>query len=51
MEYCPPSQYLLPVLENDRGLLEADWVDGEQDAWQVGAHDPVRVLGPGGILL
>uniref|UniRef100_A0A3B3R014 Leucine rich repeat and sterile alpha motif containing 1 n=1 Tax=Paramormyrops kingsleyae TaxID=1676925 RepID=A0A3B3R014_9TELE len=34
VEYCPPSQYLLPVLENDRGLLEDDCVDGEQDAWQ-----------------
>uniref|UniRef100_A0A8C9VV32 Leucine rich repeat and sterile alpha motif containing 1 n=1 Tax=Scleropages formosus TaxID=113540 RepID=A0A8C9VV32_SCLFO len=34
VEYCPPSQYLLPVLERDGGPVEADCVDGEQEAWQ-----------------
>ncbi|KAL4609353.1 E3 ubiquitin-protein ligase LRSAM1 [Arapaima gigas] len=34
LEYCPPSQYLLPVLESDGGPLEVDCVDGEQEAWQ-----------------
>ncbi|XP_037389419.1 E3 ubiquitin-protein ligase LRSAM1 isoform X3 [Pygocentrus nattereri] len=34
VEYCPPSQYLLPVLENDDGKQNADCVDGEDIAWQ-----------------
>ncbi|TRZ00597.1 hypothetical protein DNTS_006466 [Danionella cerebrum] len=34
LEYCPPSQYLLPVLEHDGGTLEVDRVDGEEMAWQ-----------------
>uniref|UniRef100_A0A673K8Z9 E3 ubiquitin-protein ligase LRSAM1-like n=1 Tax=Sinocyclocheilus rhinocerous TaxID=307959 RepID=A0A673K8Z9_9TELE len=35
LEYCPPSQYLLPVLEHDRGKQEVDCVDGEEKAWQI----------------
>ncbi|KAG7314638.1 hypothetical protein KOW79_021941 [Hemibagrus wyckioides] len=34
LEYCPPSQYLLPVLENDSGKSSLDCVDGEDIAWQ-----------------
>uniref|UniRef100_A0A8C1SCP3 Leucine rich repeat and sterile alpha motif containing 1 n=1 Tax=Cyprinus carpio TaxID=7962 RepID=A0A8C1SCP3_CYPCA len=34
LEYCPPSQYLLPVLEHDGGKREVDCVDGEEKAWQ-----------------
>ncbi|KAI4875774.1 hypothetical protein NFI96_024286 [Prochilodus magdalenae] len=34
VEYCPPSQYLLPVLENDGSKQSADCVDGEDIAWQ-----------------
>ncbi|XP_043094923.1 E3 ubiquitin-protein ligase LRSAM1 isoform X2 [Puntigrus tetrazona] len=34
LEYCPPSQYLLPVLEHDGGKEEEDSVDGEEMAWQ-----------------
>ncbi|XP_052412820.1 E3 ubiquitin-protein ligase LRSAM1 [Carassius gibelio] len=34
LKYCPPSQYLLPVLEDDGGKLEVDCVDGEEMAWQ-----------------
>uniref|UniRef100_A0A672RXR0 E3 ubiquitin-protein ligase LRSAM1-like n=1 Tax=Sinocyclocheilus grahami TaxID=75366 RepID=A0A672RXR0_SINGR len=34
LEYCPPSQYLLPVLEHDEGKQEMDCVDGEEMAWQ-----------------
>ncbi|XP_016345006.1 E3 ubiquitin-protein ligase LRSAM1 [Sinocyclocheilus anshuiensis] len=34
LEYCPPSQYLLPVLEHDEGKQEVDCVDGEEMAWQ-----------------
>ncbi|KAL7834707.1 hypothetical protein SRHO_G00289540 [Serrasalmus rhombeus] len=34
VEYCPPSQYLLPVLENDDSKQNADCVDGEDIAWQ-----------------
>uniref|UniRef100_A0A8C1CGL6 Leucine rich repeat and sterile alpha motif containing 1 n=1 Tax=Cyprinus carpio carpio TaxID=630221 RepID=A0A8C1CGL6_CYPCA len=34
LEYCPPSQYLLPVLEDDGGKQEVDCVDGEEMAWQ-----------------
>uniref|UniRef100_A0A9J7YQF6 Leucine rich repeat and sterile alpha motif containing 1 n=1 Tax=Cyprinus carpio carpio TaxID=630221 RepID=A0A9J7YQF6_CYPCA len=33
-DYCPPSQYLLPVLEDDGGKQEVDCVDGEEMAWQ-----------------
>ncbi|XP_057675254.1 E3 ubiquitin-protein ligase LRSAM1 [Corythoichthys intestinalis] len=33
-EYCPPSQYLLPVLEMDSGQLVSDCVDAVDDAWQ-----------------
>lgn len=35
-EYCPPSQYLLPVLESDCGKQNSDCVDGSEEAWQVG---------------
>ncbi|KAI2664646.1 E3 ubiquitin-protein ligase LRSAM1 [Labeo rohita] len=35
LEYCPPSQYLLPVLEHDGGKQEVDCVDGEEIAWQI----------------
>ncbi|XP_075936059.1 E3 ubiquitin-protein ligase LRSAM1 isoform X2 [Anarhichas minor] len=34
-EYCPPSQYLLPVLENECGKQNSDCVDGLEEAWQV----------------
>lgn len=34
LEYCPPSQYLLPVLEHDGGKQEVDCVDGEEVVWQ-----------------
>ncbi|XP_072528535.1 E3 ubiquitin-protein ligase LRSAM1 isoform X2 [Salminus brasiliensis] len=34
VEYCPPSQYLLPVLENDGSKQSTDCVDGEVMAWQ-----------------
>lgn len=33
-EYCPPSQYLLPVLENDSIKENTDCLDGLEDAWQ-----------------
>ncbi|KAM7369401.1 hypothetical protein PAMP_013672 [Pampus punctatissimus] len=33
-EYCPPSQYLLPVLESNCGKLNSDCVDGLEEAWQ-----------------
>uniref|UniRef100_UPI003AB0D851 E3 ubiquitin-protein ligase LRSAM1 isoform X4 n=1 Tax=Centroberyx gerrardi TaxID=166262 RepID=UPI003AB0D851 len=33
-EYCPPSQYLLPVLESDCGKTNTDGVDGMEQAWQ-----------------
>ncbi|XP_077479264.1 E3 ubiquitin-protein ligase LRSAM1 [Stigmatopora argus] len=33
-EYCPPSQYLLPVLESDSGQQDSDCVDALEDAWQ-----------------
>lgn len=38
LEYCPPSQYLLPVLEHDGTKQEEDCVDGEEVAWQVSKH-------------
>uniref|UniRef100_A0A669D6T7 Leucine rich repeat and sterile alpha motif containing 1 n=1 Tax=Oreochromis niloticus TaxID=8128 RepID=A0A669D6T7_ORENI len=31
-EYCPPSQYLLPVLESDSGKQSADCLDGLDEA-------------------
>ncbi|XP_062844283.1 E3 ubiquitin-protein ligase LRSAM1 isoform X2 [Trichomycterus rosablanca] len=34
LEYCPPSQYLLPVLENNSCKQSTDVVDGEALAWQ-----------------
>ncbi|XP_053473763.1 E3 ubiquitin-protein ligase LRSAM1 [Ictalurus furcatus] len=34
LDYCPPSQYLLPVLENDSSKPSPDCVDGEDIAWQ-----------------
>ncbi|XP_064165005.1 E3 ubiquitin-protein ligase LRSAM1 [Anguilla rostrata] len=34
VEYCPPSQYLLPVLESDGCAQMEDCVDGEEVAWQ-----------------
>ncbi|TSK16240.1 E3 ubiquitin-protein ligase LRSAM1 [Bagarius yarrelli] len=34
LEYCPPSQYLLPVLENDSRRPKLDCVDDEDIAWQ-----------------
>lgn len=33
-EYCPPSQYLLPVLENDSGKDGTDCLDGLEEAWR-----------------
>ncbi|KAL0965115.1 hypothetical protein UPYG_G00276990 [Umbra pygmaea] len=33
-EYCPPSQYLLPVLESDSGKQSSDTLDGLDLAWQ-----------------
>ncbi|XP_070780517.1 E3 ubiquitin-protein ligase LRSAM1 isoform X2 [Enoplosus armatus] len=33
-EYCPPSQYLLPVLESDCGKHNSDCVDGLEEAWK-----------------
>ncbi|KAM4719902.1 E3 ubiquitin-protein ligase LRSAM1 [Anableps anableps] len=33
-EYCPPSQYLLPVLESDCGKQGSDCLDGLEEAWQ-----------------
>ncbi|KAM9322532.1 E3 ubiquitin-protein ligase LRSAM1 [Pholidichthys leucotaenia] len=33
-EYCPPSQYLLPVLESDGGKQNSDSLDGMEEAWQ-----------------
>lgn len=33
-EYCPPSQYLLPVLESDCTNQNSDFVDGQEEAWQ-----------------
>ncbi|KAJ8261068.1 hypothetical protein COCON_G00167910 [Conger conger] len=34
VEYCPPSQYLLPVLESDGCAQTEDCVDGLEVAWQ-----------------
>lgn len=33
-EYCPPSQYLLPVLENECGKQSSDCLDGLEEAWK-----------------
>ncbi|XP_076019941.1 E3 ubiquitin-protein ligase LRSAM1 [Genypterus blacodes] len=33
-DYCPPSQYLLPVLESDCAQQSSDKVDGMEQAWQ-----------------
>ncbi|KAG8010965.1 NADPH-dependent diflavin oxidoreductase 1 [Nibea albiflora] len=33
-EYCPPSQYLLPVLESDCDKQNTDCFDGLEEAWQ-----------------
>ncbi|XP_054613289.1 E3 ubiquitin-protein ligase LRSAM1 isoform X2 [Dunckerocampus dactyliophorus] len=38
-EYCPPSQYLLPVLENDGGRQNSDCVDGFDESWQTKFSD------------
>lgn len=35
LEYCPPSQYLLPVLEHDGAKPDEDCVDGEEMSWQI----------------
>ncbi|KAJ8346410.1 hypothetical protein SKAU_G00278110 [Synaphobranchus kaupii] len=34
VEYCPPSQYLLPVLESDCSGQMEDCIDGQEAAWQ-----------------
>lgn len=36
-EYCPSSQFLLPVLESDSGKQSPDNVDSLEVAWQVSA--------------
>ncbi|XP_028274113.1 E3 ubiquitin-protein ligase LRSAM1 [Parambassis ranga] len=41
-EYCPPSQYLLPVLENDCGKKSIDYLDGLEAAWQTKFSDYER---------
>uniref|UniRef100_A0A1A7WJI2 Leucine rich repeat and sterile alpha motif containing 1 n=1 Tax=Iconisemion striatum TaxID=60296 RepID=A0A1A7WJI2_9TELE len=33
-EYCPPSQYLLPVLETDCSRQNSDCLDGLEEAWK-----------------
>ncbi|CAL9682536.1 unnamed protein product [Knipowitschia caucasica] len=38
-EYCPPSQYLLPVLENDTIKDNTDCLDGQEEAWQMKFSD------------
>ncbi|XP_044029149.1 E3 ubiquitin-protein ligase LRSAM1 [Siniperca chuatsi] len=38
-EYCPPSQYLLPVLESDCGSQNSDCLDGLEEAWQTKFSD------------
>ncbi|CAJ1071061.1 E3 ubiquitin-protein ligase LRSAM1 [Xyrichtys novacula] len=38
-EYCPPSQYLLPVLESDSGKQNTDCLDGLEEAWQTKFSD------------
>uniref|UniRef100_A0A8C8SZ91 Leucine rich repeat and sterile alpha motif containing 1 n=1 Tax=Pelusios castaneus TaxID=367368 RepID=A0A8C8SZ91_9SAUR len=54
IEYCPPSQYLLPVLESDGGETSVDGVDSsvhkymeEENKWQVrisAAHREEKML-------
>ncbi|XP_055009333.1 E3 ubiquitin-protein ligase LRSAM1 isoform X2 [Boleophthalmus pectinirostris] len=39
VEYCPPSQYLLPVLENDSVRDNTDCLDGQEEAWQTKFSD------------
>ncbi|KAK2888624.1 E3 ubiquitin-protein ligase LRSAM1 isoform X1 [Channa argus] len=43
-EYCPPSQYLLPVLENDStsGKQNSDCLDGLEEMWQSKFNDYER---------
>ncbi|XP_038126637.1 E3 ubiquitin-protein ligase LRSAM1 [Cyprinodon tularosa] len=41
-EYCPPSQYLLPVLESDCGKQNSDCLDGLEEAWQSKFNDYER---------
>ncbi|XP_061836602.1 E3 ubiquitin-protein ligase LRSAM1 isoform X2 [Nerophis lumbriciformis] len=38
-DYCPPSQYLLPVLESDCGKQDSDCVDSMDEAWQTKFSD------------
>ncbi|XP_041753482.1 E3 ubiquitin-protein ligase LRSAM1 [Coregonus clupeaformis] len=38
-EYCPPSQFLLPVLESDSGKQSSDNVDSLEVAWQSKFND------------
>ncbi|XP_072310188.1 E3 ubiquitin-protein ligase LRSAM1 isoform X2 [Eucyclogobius newberryi] len=38
-EYCPPSQYLLPVLEKDFVTDNIDCLDGQEEAWQTKFSD------------
>uniref|UniRef100_A0A8C5BP14 RING-type domain-containing protein n=1 Tax=Gadus morhua TaxID=8049 RepID=A0A8C5BP14_GADMO len=38
-EYCPPSQYLLPVLENDCCKSNEDAVDSTELVWQTKFND------------
>uniref|UniRef100_A0A3P8VQN4 Leucine rich repeat and sterile alpha motif containing 1 n=1 Tax=Cynoglossus semilaevis TaxID=244447 RepID=A0A3P8VQN4_CYNSE len=33
-EYCPPSQYLLPVLESDCSRQNCDHLDGVEETWK-----------------
>lgn len=35
IDYCPPSQYLLPVLEHDSGTQNTDTLDSIEEAWKV----------------
>lgn len=35
IEYCPPSQYLLPVLEHDCGKQDTNSFDSFEEAWKV----------------
>ncbi|KAK5851597.1 hypothetical protein PBY51_023140 [Eleginops maclovinus] len=38
-EYCPPSQYLLPVLETECGTHSSDCVDTADEAWKSKFND------------
>ncbi|CAG5867145.1 E3 ubiquitin-protein ligase LRSAM1 isoform 1-T2 [Menidia menidia] len=33
-EYCPPSQYLLPVLESECSSQQSDCLDGMEEVWK-----------------